>query len=72
MCGFRYSAPYAAAGEEQINHYMDNRKTNLGYLVVFDARIDNLGQPLLSEVPSRHTVIEKLIDVTPRVRRARA
>src|SRR5579871_642647 len=36
MCGFRYSSPYAAAGEEQINHYMDNRKTNLGYLVVFD------------------------------------
>ena len=70
MCGFGYSSSYAAAGEEQINHYMDNRKTNLGYLVVFDARIDKFGQPLLSELAGRHTVIEKLIDVTPRVRRS--
>ncbi len=70
MCGFRYSSSYAAAGEEQIHHYMDNRKTNLGYLVVFDARIDDFGRTLLSNVPSPHTVIEKLVDVTPRVRRS--
>ena len=69
MCGFRYSSAYAAAGEEQINHYMDNRRTNLGYLVVFDARIDDFGLTLLSDVPSSHTVIEKLVDVRPRVAR---
>jgi hypothetical protein len=70
MCGFGYSSNYAAAGEEQINHYMDNRKTHLGYLVVFDARLDKLGQRLLSDARGPHTIIEKLIDVTPRVRRA--
>jgi hypothetical protein len=69
MCGFRYSTPYAAAGEEQIIHYMENRETHLGYLVVFDARLDAFGQALLSTLSGRYTVIEKLIDVTPRVRR---
>jgi tetratricopeptide (TPR) repeat protein len=70
MCGFGYSSSYAAAGEEQINHYMDNRNTNLGYLVVFDARIDDFGQTLLSGTPSPHTIIEKFVDVRPRVRRS--
>jgi tetratricopeptide (TPR) repeat protein len=70
MCGAPYSSAYAASGEEQINHYMDNRKTNLGYLVVFDARIDTFGEPLLSAAASRHTVIERLVDVRSRVKSA--
>src|SRR5262249_1289640 len=69
MCGFRYSTPYAAAGEDQILHYMDNRKTHLGYLVVFDARLDKHGEKLLSGSAGQHTVIELLVDVRPRVGR---
>jgi tetratricopeptide (TPR) repeat protein len=69
MCGFRYSSSYAAAGEDQILHYMDNRHTHLGYLVVFDARLDKYGEKLLSGTTALHTVIEVLVDVRPRVGR---
>ena len=69
MCGFRYSSSYAAAGEDQILHYMDNRQTHLGYLVVFDARLDKFGEKLLSGAAGQHTVSEVLVDVKPRVGR---
>ena len=62
---------YAAAGEEQIIHYMENRQTHLGYLVVFDGRLESNGQPLISDDVGPHTVIEKFIDVRPRVKRDR-
>lgn len=66
MCGGRYSSNYAASGETQVGHYMDNRKTNIGYLVVFDARITMYGQRLLSALP-RHTILELFVDVRPEV-----
>jgi hypothetical protein len=69
MAGFRYSSPYAASGEDQIIHYMDNRQTHLGYLVVFDARLEMHGEKLLSGTPSQHTVMEMLVDVRPRMGR---
>ena len=68
MSGGRYSSPYAAAGEKQIHHYMDNRKTHLGYLVVLDGRIERFGERLLSLTHPTHTVVEKLIDVRPLVK----
>jgi hypothetical protein len=68
MSGGRYSSPYAAAGEKQIHHYMDNRKTHLGYLVVVDGRIERFGEKLLSLIHPTHTVVEKLIDVRPVVK----
>jgi hypothetical protein len=43
----------AAAGEDQIIHYIENRQTNLGYLVVFDARLDTVDRPLLSASDDR-------------------
>ncbi len=68
MCGFGYSSGYASAGEDQILHYMENRTSSLGYLIVFDARLNNLGQKLLQRLAGdRFTVIETIIDVTPRV-----
>jgi tetratricopeptide (TPR) repeat protein len=69
MCGFGYSETYAAEGEEQIIHYMDNRSSYLGYLVVFDARLTANGRLLISGGTGRHTIVEKLIDVAPRVKR---
>jgi hypothetical protein len=66
MCGGRYSSNYAASGETQIEHYMDNRKTHLGYLVVFDARATMQAKPLLSPAP-RHTIVELFVDVRPDV-----
>jgi hypothetical protein len=40
-----------------------NRKTNLGYLVVFDGRIDLFGERLVSQQVGLHTVVEKTVDV---------
>ena len=69
MCGGGYSERYAAGGKGQLEHYMGNRDSNLGYLMVFDARITNFGAPLLSG-QSRFTVFEKNIDVRPVVKTA--
>lgn len=66
MCGRGYSSNYAASGETQVVHYMDNRKTNIGYLMVFDARASINAQPVLSGAP-QHTVVELFVDVRPEV-----
>lgn len=68
MCGSPYSSTYAAAGEEQIKHYMDNRRTYLGYLVVFDGRSKQFGKPVLQDAAGPYTVIEKIVDVRNTVR----
>jgi lipopolysaccharide biosynthesis regulator YciM len=71
MLGFRYSSTYAARGEDQILHYMEARDRQLGYLIAFDGRVDNNGDPLISSTNGGATVREILIDVCPRVRRPR-
>lgn len=67
MCGFGYSSSYASSGEGQILHYMENRNSLLGYLIVFDGRLNYQGQKVLRGIADdRFTVIESIIDVTPR------
>ena len=66
MCGNGYSSSYAASGETQIVHYMDNRKTNLGYLVIFDARATINARSVISKSPQQ-TIIETFVDVRPDV-----
>ncbi|HZS25952.1 MAG TPA: hypothetical protein VFB76_01880 [Candidatus Angelobacter sp.] len=69
MCGKGYSSTYAASGEEQIIHYLENRDTSRGYLVVFDARMDDFGKGLLSApVCGKFTIGEYFIDLRPRVK----
>jgi tetratricopeptide (TPR) repeat protein len=66
MCGGRYPSSYAAAGEDQILHYMENRDTRLGYLVVFDARVGKFRESVLSHRNvDNYTVYEKFVDVRP-------
>ena len=68
MCGFGYSSKYAADGETQIRHYMENRDVHLGYLVVHDARLTKFGEPLMERRASdQDTVVEIFIDLRPRV-----
>lgn len=72
MCGFRYSSSYASAGEEQIAHYMGNRRSSIGYLVVFDARLENFAEPLSAEPRQDSLTIETVfVDVRPRVTKRR-
>ena len=72
MCGGGYSGAYAAAGEEQITHYMENKGAKLGYLVVFDGRARLFGKRVLSGRRSGYTVIERSFDVRPEVKRRKA
>jgi hypothetical protein len=39
MCGHGYSQSWAQGGLEQLSHYMANKGTEIGYLVVFDSRV---------------------------------
>lgn len=68
MCGFGYSSTYAASGQDQIAHYMENRACHLGYLVTHDARLDDFGAALIVPgVTVENTVFEIFVDVRPRV-----
>lgn len=69
MCGYGYSSTYAAEGEGQILHYLDNSDTHLGYLVVFDARLEEYGKTLFEAPSSANTIITHFIDVRPRTSR---
>lgn len=69
MCGKGYSSTYAASGEEQIIHYLDNRNTSRGYLVVFDARANDFGKALLkTAVTGKFTIGERFVDLRPEVK----
>ena len=73
MCGKGYSSTYAASGQEQIVHYLENRDTSRGYLVVFDARMDDFGKVLLDAPASgKFTIGEHFIDLRPRVKQRSA
>ena len=39
MCGLGYSQSRAQDGKEQLSHYMKNKQTENGYLLVFDGRV---------------------------------
>jgi tetratricopeptide (TPR) repeat protein len=68
MCGLGYSSRYAAAGEQQITHYMKNRATQLGYLLVFDGRTKSNGKRVLPRRSGSQTVLEYSVDVSPEVK----
>lgn len=70
MCSAGYSSTYAAAGESQLLHYMENRQSHLGYLIVFDARARDFGRPLLNGMAA-DTVINKFVNLVPSVREHR-
>lgn len=68
MCGFNYSSTYAAAGEGQIQHYMANRSSSIGYLLVLDARLKDNGGKLISDFSrDSNTIYEIFVDMRPRV-----
>ena len=67
MCGKTYATTYAQSGEGQIRHYMKNENSNVGFLVVFDARVRENGSPLIKSETKPLIVEEFLIDVRPDV-----
>jgi tetratricopeptide (TPR) repeat protein len=68
MCGKPYSATYAKAGIEQLAHYMDNKKTHIGYLVVFDSRRRDYGKGIEAEIMAGgNTIMTEFVDIRPDV-----
>jgi hypothetical protein len=69
MCGHGYSWPYAQAGVEQLAHYMENRSTRTGYLIVFDSRTRDFAKGLRdTESIDGMQVLTSIADVRPYVR----
>ena len=69
MCGNGYSTQYALEGVEQLVHYLEQKGTSLGYLIVFDGRIDSFGTGILVEGATGSKVIIPLcVDVRPKVK----
>jgi len=65
ICGGSYPSSYAAAGELQLRHYMKNKNTQLGYLLVFDGRIKLFGRALAS-LPDFNVPVEEIfVDLRP-------
>jgi tetratricopeptide (TPR) repeat protein len=67
LCGYNYTSHYAASGSDQLDHYMKSSGIYLGYLVVFDARLNDNGKALDVIAPAQGTIKTWMIDVTPRV-----
>lgn len=68
MCGHGYSEGYAQEGLEQITHYMENKKTDTGYLIVFDSRVQDFAQGFdLAESANGKTILTRIADVRPYV-----
>jgi hypothetical protein len=44
MCGHGYSQTWAESGIQQLTHYMENKNTENGYLIVFDSRVRDFSQ----------------------------
>lgn len=67
ICGKSYAASYAQSGEGQIRHYMRTENVNVGFLVVFDARVRKNGLPLMNTRSEPLTIEEIIIDLRPDV-----
>lgn len=70
MCGGSYSSTYALSGESQIIHYAKNKNTHIGYLVVFDARINDFGKDFIDVQTVDNIVIHTIaIDVISEIKK---
>lgn len=64
MCGSGYSSTYALSGESQIIHYLTNKDTNVGFLIVFDSRSRDFSKKLVEFKAYGHfSIYTKIIDV---------
>ena len=69
MCGHGYSEMYAREGIEQIAHYVENRGTRTGYLIVFDSRVREFSKGFQdTEAINRMLLLTRIADVRPYVK----
>lgn len=64
MCGTPYTTNYALQGKEQLAHYLRNRQSKFGYLVVFDGRKRDFEKNLRENINnSEYSIIVKAVDM---------
>lgn len=69
ICGNGYSSTYAQSGEQQVIHYLQNKPTCIGYLIVADGRIRDMGKGFSSRIPHPNFTIKTLVaDMRPTVK----
>jgi len=73
MCGHGYSETYAREGLEQLAHYMENRETSIGYLIVLDSRVRNFSKGFSeTENVNGLTITARIADLRPYVKPKKA
>lgn len=69
MCGLCYSQSRAQDGKEQLCHYMKNKQTEIGYLLVFDGRVRDHAQGFREyELIEEVQITTLVVDVRPYVK----
>jgi len=70
MCGRGYSEGYAQGGIDQLVHYMENKGTTIGYLMVFDSRKRDFSRGFQDSPKfiNGMSIITKIVDVRPEYR----
>ncbi|MGD9099959.1 MAG: hypothetical protein PVF45_05730, partial [Anaerolineae bacterium] len=69
MCGYGYSQTWARGGIQQLTHYMENKNSEIGYLMVFDSRVRDFAKGLQStEFVNEMRVVTIIIDLRPYVK----
>lgn len=64
MSGQGYTTGYAKSGIEQVKHYLKNKQTKLGYLIVYDARIEKNGTEIPSNIFNTDcTIFTRFVDM---------
>ncbi|HFV9903076.1 TPA: hypothetical protein ACIVQ8_004405, partial [Salmonella enterica subsp. enterica serovar Hvittingfoss] len=62
--GNGYSSNYALSGESQILHYLESRKINVGFLVVFDSRTRDFSKGIqYFKSIDNYSIFSKVVDV---------
>jgi hypothetical protein len=69
MCGHGYSQTWAQSGIRQVAHYMENKNTKVGYLLVFDSRVREFSHGFQSaEITNGVPVTTTVVDLRPYVK----
>ena len=64
MCGGGYSSTYAISGNSQIIHYLSNKETSVGFLMVFDSRTRDFSKGLKEFCSyGKYSIYTKIVDV---------
>lgn len=64
MCGGGYTSTYAQKGINQLKHYLHNKQSKIGYLIVYDSRKRDFGQNITPMLETQKYFIQtKFIDM---------